>query len=204
MIFSPSFGEYLLCRTTMWAVFLEHYSPFCTLAHSLKNTSIFKLILFYRNIITMMAILECDYAEPLYGTLCLYHRDRREKLSEDFHFRCLPSEFQDVSALNNECCNFPTRGIIFCWQRISSTWCEILNLVRLICRTVVFLKGELSLLLRQRHQQFACSSSLKSTSLKKEVSLHLSTHEKNLWVAVKKTSVGGHSTLLITDQSCFT
>ena len=35
--------------------------------------------------------------EPIYGTLCLYHRERREKLSEDFHFRCLPSEFQDVS-----------------------------------------------------------------------------------------------------------
>lgn len=35
-------------------------------------------------------------AEPLYGTLCLYHREKREKLSEDFHFRCLPSEFQDV------------------------------------------------------------------------------------------------------------
>lgn len=34
--------------------------------------------------------------EPLYGTLCLYHREKREKLSEDFHFRCLPSEFQDV------------------------------------------------------------------------------------------------------------
>lgn len=54
----------------------------------------------------MMAILKCDCAEPLYGTLCLYHRDKREKLSEDFHFRCLPSEFQDVSPLNNECCNF--------------------------------------------------------------------------------------------------
>jgi hypothetical protein len=35
-------------------------------------------------------------AEPWYGTVCLYHREKREKLSEDFHFRCLPAEFQDV------------------------------------------------------------------------------------------------------------
>lgn len=34
--------------------------------------------------------------EPWYGTICLYHREKREKLSEDFHFRCLPPEFQDV------------------------------------------------------------------------------------------------------------
>lgn len=35
--------------------------------------------------------------EPFYGTICLYNRERREKLSEDFHFRVLPSEMQDVS-----------------------------------------------------------------------------------------------------------
>lgn len=36
------------------------------------------------------------HTEPWYGTVCLYHREKREKLSEDFHFRCLPAEFQDV------------------------------------------------------------------------------------------------------------
>lgn len=35
--------------------------------------------------------------EPFYGTICLYNRERREKLSEDFHFHVLPTEMQDVS-----------------------------------------------------------------------------------------------------------
>lgn len=39
--------------------------------------------------------VQAGLVEPMYGTLCLYHREKREKLSENFHFRCLPSEFQD-------------------------------------------------------------------------------------------------------------
>ena len=39
-----------------------------------------------------------DCAEPVYGTMCLYNKEKREKFSEDFHFRFLPSEFQDVRA----------------------------------------------------------------------------------------------------------
>ncbi|OAY76191.1 guanine nucleotide exchange factor SPIKE 1 [Ananas comosus] len=35
--------------------------------------------------------------EPFYGTICLYSRERREKLSEDFYFRVLPSEMQDAN-----------------------------------------------------------------------------------------------------------
>ncbi|KAM7264227.1 hypothetical protein ACFE04_001910 [Oxalis oulophora] len=35
-------------------------------------------------------------AEPFYGTICLYNRERREKLSEDFHFRVLPTELQEA------------------------------------------------------------------------------------------------------------
>lgn len=35
--------------------------------------------------------------EPFHGTICLYNRERREKLSEDFYFRALPTETQDVS-----------------------------------------------------------------------------------------------------------
>lgn len=31
--------------------------------------------------------------------MCLYNKEKREKLSEDFHFRFLPSEFQDVRLL---------------------------------------------------------------------------------------------------------
>ncbi|KAJ7561812.1 hypothetical protein O6H91_03G042400 [Diphasiastrum complanatum] len=39
--------------------------------------------------------LQAGLAEPIYGSLSLYHRERREKLSEDFHFQFLPSEFQE-------------------------------------------------------------------------------------------------------------
>ena len=35
--------------------------------------------------------------EPFYGTICLYNRERREKLSEDSYLRVLPAEMQDVS-----------------------------------------------------------------------------------------------------------
>lgn len=36
--------------------------------------------------------------EPFYGTICLYNRERREKLSEDLYFHVLPTELQDVSS----------------------------------------------------------------------------------------------------------
>ncbi|KAL0349470.1 UNVERIFIED_CONTAM: Guanine nucleotide exchange factor SPIKE 1, partial [Sesamum radiatum] len=36
--------------------------------------------------------------EPFYGTICLYNRERREKLSEDFIFHMLPAEMQDTSS----------------------------------------------------------------------------------------------------------
>ncbi|XP_061357893.1 guanine nucleotide exchange factor SPIKE 1 isoform X1 [Gastrolobium bilobum] len=34
--------------------------------------------------------------EPFYGTICLYNKERREKLSEDFYFHILPTEMQDA------------------------------------------------------------------------------------------------------------
>ncbi|KQJ85009.1 guanine nucleotide exchange factor SPIKE 1 isoform X1 [Brachypodium distachyon] len=40
--------------------------------------------------------LEAGLVEPFGGTICLYNRDRREKLSEDFYFRILPTEMQDA------------------------------------------------------------------------------------------------------------
>ncbi|GAA0149942.1 guanyl-nucleotide exchange factor [Lithospermum erythrorhizon] len=40
---------------------------------------------------------QAGLVEPFYGTICLYNRERREKLSEDFFFRVLPSESQDGS-----------------------------------------------------------------------------------------------------------
>lgn len=38
---------------------------------------------------------QAGFVEPFYGTICLYHRERREKLSEDFYFQFLPNEMQD-------------------------------------------------------------------------------------------------------------
>ncbi|KAM0925575.1 hypothetical protein ACQ4PT_004107 [Festuca glaucescens] len=38
---------------------------------------------------------QAGLVEPFSGTICLYNRDRREKLSEDFYFHMLPKEMQD-------------------------------------------------------------------------------------------------------------
>ncbi|XP_057477966.1 guanine nucleotide exchange factor SPIKE 1 [Actinidia eriantha] len=39
---------------------------------------------------------QAGLVEPFYGAICLYNRERREKLSEDFIFRMLPAEMQDA------------------------------------------------------------------------------------------------------------
>ncbi|XP_014523148.1 guanine nucleotide exchange factor SPIKE 1 isoform X2 [Vigna radiata var. radiata] len=39
---------------------------------------------------------QAGLVEPFYGTICLYNRERREKLSEDFYFHVLPTEMQDA------------------------------------------------------------------------------------------------------------
>ncbi|GKV38431.1 hypothetical protein SLEP1_g46343 [Rubroshorea leprosula] len=41
-------------------------------------------------------------SEPFYGTICLYNRERREKLSEDFYFSILPTEMQDTNKVSSE------------------------------------------------------------------------------------------------------
>ncbi|GMG98861.1 hypothetical protein Nepgr_000701 [Nepenthes gracilis] len=38
---------------------------------------------------------QAGLVEPFYGTICLYNRERRDKLSEDFVFSVLPMEMQD-------------------------------------------------------------------------------------------------------------
>jgi hypothetical protein len=38
---------------------------------------------------------QAGLVEPFSGTICLYNRDRREKLSEDFYFHILPTEMLD-------------------------------------------------------------------------------------------------------------
>ncbi|KAK7405784.1 hypothetical protein VNO78_07393 [Psophocarpus tetragonolobus] len=39
---------------------------------------------------------QAGLVEPFYGTICLYNRERREKLSEDFYFHVLPTETLDA------------------------------------------------------------------------------------------------------------
>lgn len=39
---------------------------------------------------------QAGLSEPFYGTICLYNRERREKLSEDFYFHISPTEMQDA------------------------------------------------------------------------------------------------------------
>ncbi|CAH9114188.1 unnamed protein product [Cuscuta europaea] len=40
---------------------------------------------------------QAGLAEPFHGTICLYNRERREKLSEDYNFQILPEEMQNAS-----------------------------------------------------------------------------------------------------------
>lgn len=50
---------------------------------------------------------QAGLVEPFYGTICLYNRERREKLSEDFIFRVSPSEIQDAKS------SCDSRGIFY-------------------------------------------------------------------------------------------
>lgn len=53
----------------------------------------------YANAVVMLWLpFFFSLVEPFYGTICLYNRERREKMSEDFYFHELPSEMQNVSS----------------------------------------------------------------------------------------------------------
>ncbi|KAJ6769628.1 hypothetical protein OIU79_020477 [Salix purpurea] len=39
---------------------------------------------------------QAGLAEPFYGTICIYNKERREKLSEDFYFSVVPTDTQDA------------------------------------------------------------------------------------------------------------
>ncbi|XP_021802256.1 guanine nucleotide exchange factor SPIKE 1 isoform X2 [Prunus avium] len=62
---------------------------------------------------------QAGLAEPFYGTICLYNRERREKLSEDFYFRHAPTEKKDIS--------FEPRGIFYL-DAPSSSVCLLIQL----------------------------------------------------------------------------
>ncbi|CAN4081531.1 unnamed protein product [Withania somnifera] len=46
---------------------------------------------------------QAGLVEPFCGTICLYNRERREKLSEDFIFHVLPTEMQASSSSERRC-----------------------------------------------------------------------------------------------------
>lgn len=61
--------------------------------------SLLRLLLFWNLVLISHSHLKIHVfllVEPFYGTICLYNRERREKLSEDFIFHILPPEMQDV------------------------------------------------------------------------------------------------------------
>lgn len=43
---------------------------------------------------------QAGLVEPFYGTICLYNRERRDKLSEDFIFRVMPTEMEAAGVSN--------------------------------------------------------------------------------------------------------
>ncbi|XP_015882046.2 guanine nucleotide exchange factor SPIKE 1 [Ziziphus jujuba] len=64
---------------------------------------------------------QAGLVEPFYGTICLYNRERREKLSEDFYFRVIPSEMQDANV------SFESRGV-FHLDAPSASVCLLIQL----------------------------------------------------------------------------
>ncbi|KAH9608212.1 hypothetical protein KSS87_016316 [Heliosperma pusillum] len=45
--------------------------------------------------------LQAGLVEPFYGTICLYNRERRDKLSEDFIFQVTPTELENSGTSND-------------------------------------------------------------------------------------------------------
>ncbi|KAK7257002.1 hypothetical protein RIF29_30661 [Crotalaria pallida] len=64
---------------------------------------------------------QAGLAEPFYGTICLYNRERREKLSEDFYFHVLPTEMQDAKITNE-------RRAVFHLDAPSASVCLLIQL----------------------------------------------------------------------------
>ncbi|KAM5551417.1 hypothetical protein ABKV19_026316 [Rosa sericea] len=62
---------------------------------------------------------QAGLVEPFYATICLYNRERREKLSEDFYFRHAPTETHNIS--------FEPRGIFYL-DAPSSSVCLLIQL----------------------------------------------------------------------------
>ncbi|CAL0333662.1 unnamed protein product [Lupinus luteus] len=64
---------------------------------------------------------QAGLAEPFYGTICLYNRERREKLSEDYYFHVLPTEMLNAKITND-------RRAVFYLDAPSASVCLLIQL----------------------------------------------------------------------------
>lgn len=64
---------------------------------------------------------QAGLAEPFYGTICIYNKERREKLSEDFYFSVVPTDTQDAKISHDP------RGIFYL-DAPSSSICLLIQL----------------------------------------------------------------------------
>ncbi|KAL6572249.1 MAP kinase Spk1 [Orobanche minor] len=67
--------------------------------HRIPAANIFQYTSGLRIAVKVLSLsFQAGFVEPFYGTICLYNRERKEKLSEDFIFHMLPAEVQDSSS----------------------------------------------------------------------------------------------------------
>ncbi|KAL6509840.1 MAP kinase Spk1 [Orobanche gracilis] len=67
--------------------------------HRIPAANIFQYTSGLRIAVKVLSLsFQAGFVEPFYGTICLYNRERKEKLSEDFIFHMLPAEIQDSSS----------------------------------------------------------------------------------------------------------
>lgn len=64
---------------------------------------------------------QAGLVEPFYGTICLYNRERREKISEDFYFHAQPTEMQNAKVV-------PEHRGIFSLDAPSASVCLLIQL----------------------------------------------------------------------------
>ncbi|CAI5996344.1 unnamed protein product [Closterium sp. NIES-65] len=65
--------------------------------------------------------VQAGLVEPVSGTMCLYHAERREKASEDFHFQFLPAQWEGESTS-------PDTRAIFSVDKESAALCLLVQL----------------------------------------------------------------------------
>ncbi|CAI5532559.1 unnamed protein product [Closterium sp. Naga37s-1] len=65
--------------------------------------------------------VQAGLVEPVSGTMCLYHAERREKASEDFHFQFLPAQWEGESTS-------PDSRAIFSVDKESAALCLLVQL----------------------------------------------------------------------------